>query len=107
MLMIGAGLVAVLLIGWAVWAMFAVERAEDFEWVTTSGERDDLRNHDGEIVDNDTGEAVRWDASPMVLPVSDALKAALESEEYELALRQAATDLHFEIRQVSTGLSTD
>ncbi|MCI0497853.1 MAG: redoxin domain-containing protein, partial [Thermoplasmata archaeon] len=44
------GLVAVLLIGWAVWAMFAVERADNFEYTTTDGRTRELRDHEGDIV---------------------------------------------------------
>ena len=51
---------------------------------------------EGRVVDRTTGEAVRWEAWPMVLPASRRLRERTEGEAYDAAVNEAhrALDLH-------------
>ncbi len=46
--------------------------------------------HAGGLVDENTGEPVRWISVPMALPVSDRLKERFESAEFEKSVMDAA-----------------
>ena len=48
---------------------------------------------EGRIVYAATGEAVRWEAWPMVLPATQRLRARTEGEAYEIAVREAQRGL--------------
>ncbi len=46
--------------------------------------------HDGEVFDHDSGQAFRWQGFPMVLPLSEPIKALVSGAAYE---EQVATEL--------------
>jgi hypothetical protein len=54
--------------------------------------------HGQALVDEDTGEPVRWQAVPMALPVSKRLKERFASEEFENAVAEAARGMRFRRR---------
>ena len=47
----------------------------------------------GRIADRRTGEAVRWGATPMLIPVSERLTALLTGADYERRVEEAAREL--------------
>jgi acetoin utilization deacetylase AcuC-like enzyme len=49
--------------------------------------------HSGSLVDEQTGEPVRWKSVPMALPVSTRLKERFEGAEYERSVMEAASRL--------------
>ena len=54
--------------------------------------------HNGGVRDRATGETVRWNAVPMVFPVSDGLEQRFESDEYDEAVREAGCALRYRRR---------
>jgi acetoin utilization deacetylase AcuC-like enzyme len=53
----------------------------------------------GMLVDEETGERVRWQPAAMVVPVSPKLQEQLDSAEYREAVTRARANLSFELRQ--------
>jgi hypothetical protein len=57
---------------------------------------------EGRVVDRTTGQAVRWEAWPMVLAASQRLKERTEGEAYEAAAAEAFRRLHLRLTTKST-----
>lgn len=55
--------------------------------------------HGQQVLDQHTGEPVRWQAVPMALPVSKRLKERFEGADYERAVVRAAQELRFRRRE--------
>jgi acetoin utilization deacetylase AcuC-like enzyme len=53
----------------------------------------------GRVVDAENGAPVRWRPAPMVLPVSERLKAQVGGEEYERAVAAAGAGLAFRLER--------
>lgn len=53
---------------------------------------------EGRLVDARTGEPVRYEPAPMIYPISDELKAALDPETYHRAVDDAADEFRFALR---------
>jgi acetoin utilization deacetylase AcuC-like enzyme len=53
---------------------------------------------EGRVVDAATGESVRWEPAPMVIPVSQRLRERVEGPEYEAALERALSSLSYRLR---------
>ncbi len=51
----------------------------------------------GVVVDDATGDVVRWEPRPMVLPVSDRLRARVAGAEYREAVERARSRLSFRL----------
>ncbi len=57
---------------------------------------------EGRILNRATGEAVRWEAWPMVLPASRRLRDRTEGDEYELAVTEACRRLDLSVTTKAT-----
>jgi hypothetical protein len=52
----------------------------------------------GLVVDSVSGAAITWEPAPMVVPVSDRLRALVEGPEYEAALERTLDSLSYRLR---------
>jgi hypothetical protein len=52
----------------------------------------------GLVMDAVSGAAIAWEPAPMVVPVSDRLRALVEGPEYEAALERALEPLSYRLR---------
>ena len=50
------------------------------------------------VIDRASGQPCEYQPTPMVLPLSPELQAALDSEGYARAMDEAADQFHFELR---------
>jgi hypothetical protein len=57
----------------------------------------------GLVMDAVSGATIAWEPAPMVVPVSDRLRALVEGPEYEAALERALEPLSYRLRPPGEG----